>query len=499
LKKEFISYRQNILQIKDKNGNITLSGTNSNATDGNILEAANLALNPFDKHFIDRDLTRTGLSIVVITPGTGVYNVDKKLCRLTTQRMIDNGVSLDLVCLSMPPLHAVPVFCFNSKIKSANSPTETELLTINSSVQKSDKFLKGNDLKRDIMLDYLYLDDEVLSSGYFRQIYMLPDWVDCSYWDWTDMDGQDRKISNQSNFKPSCRMNDIQMDLQSMISIPPLNIFSSEVSSEDEIRQLAISYDKLLFEQRSESIYFRKKRLENPFGSDPNLGHYFDRTQEDGYDIHGSFKQAQYRLGSSVPKHSSSLNPWSRDFDRPVQSKRIEDAIFMRKSKENPDSEQYSSSIEPIKIVSKPHHSSSRQERDYKASRSSCSSESRGLSPMAEYLKSMNKFSPGKTPVQKHYLRHNYVNPFSPIAGNRVGINDHRWEHIPKWVSHSGSELFTNWESLCRPACLPLTIEYFPSPEELSEYYQEYTYTVSPAFGKFDLTKTIIKWCSKVK
>ncbi|KAJ3078959.1 vacuolar membrane-associated protein iml1, partial [Quaeritorhiza haematococci] len=92
-----------------------LSGEISPASEGNILEAINLALNPFDKHYIDRDLLRTGLSIVVVTAGTGLFEVDKKLCRLTTQRMIDNGIGLDLVCLSKPPLYTVPLFQFVSK------------------------------------------------------------------------------------------------------------------------------------------------------------------------------------------------------------------------------------------------------------------------------------------------------------------------------------------------------------------------------------------------
>jgi hypothetical protein len=42
-------------------------------------------------------------------------------------------------------------------------------------------------------------------------------------------------------------------------------------------------------------------------------------------------------------------------------------------------------------------------------------------------------------------------------------------KHLP-WIK---------WKSLCSPASLPLTTDYFPSSEELAELYQEYTYTVS--------------------
>jgi DEP domain-containing protein 5 len=73
LKHEFIRFQQDVLQQLDSSGEKVLSGSNTPAPEGNILEAVNLALNPFDKHYVDRDLSRTGLSIVIVTPGTGIF------------------------------------------------------------------------------------------------------------------------------------------------------------------------------------------------------------------------------------------------------------------------------------------------------------------------------------------------------------------------------------------------------------------------------------------
>lgn len=112
LKKEFIQYQREILMRQDPKGYPLICGRNSLAFDGNVLEAVNLALNPFDKHYVDRDLMRTGLSIVMITPGSGKFKADRKLLRLTTERMTDNGIAMDLVCLSKVPLHLVPLFIF---------------------------------------------------------------------------------------------------------------------------------------------------------------------------------------------------------------------------------------------------------------------------------------------------------------------------------------------------------------------------------------------------
>ena len=85
------------------------------AYEGNVLESINLVLNPFDEHHIDRDLSRTGLSIMVVTPGVGYFNVDKTMLRLTTERLLDAGFTIDMICMSQIPLHVTPLFSYWSR------------------------------------------------------------------------------------------------------------------------------------------------------------------------------------------------------------------------------------------------------------------------------------------------------------------------------------------------------------------------------------------------
>uniref|UniRef100_A0A8C7C116 GATOR1 complex protein DEPDC5 n=1 Tax=Neovison vison TaxID=452646 RepID=A0A8C7C116_NEOVI len=75
----------------------------------------------FDKHYINRNFDRTGQMSVVITPGVGVFEVDRLLMILTKQRMIDNGIGVDLVCMGEQPLHAVPLF----KLHNRSAPRDS--------------------------------------------------------------------------------------------------------------------------------------------------------------------------------------------------------------------------------------------------------------------------------------------------------------------------------------------------------------------------------------
>ncbi|XP_038139491.1 GATOR complex protein DEPDC5 isoform X2 [Cyprinodon tularosa] len=118
IKKLFIQYPV-LVRLKEADGFPV--GYNSTAVQGNYLEAINLSFNVFDKHYINRNFDRTGQMSVVITPGVGVFEVDRLLMILTKQRMIDNGIGVDLVCMGEQPLHAVPLFKLQNKATARDS------------------------------------------------------------------------------------------------------------------------------------------------------------------------------------------------------------------------------------------------------------------------------------------------------------------------------------------------------------------------------------------
>jgi len=85
------------------------------AEEGNFLEVLNATLNTFESHYLNRNLERTGQQSIVITPGVGIFEVDRELAQITKQRIIDSGVGIDLICLGEQPLHSVPLLKFVQK------------------------------------------------------------------------------------------------------------------------------------------------------------------------------------------------------------------------------------------------------------------------------------------------------------------------------------------------------------------------------------------------
>ncbi|XP_045519612.1 GATOR complex protein Iml1 isoform X2 [Pieris brassicae] len=121
LRRLFTDYQKIVLQYHERPNMEIPTAINSTAAQGNFLEVLNMSLNVFEKHYLDRCFDRTGQLSVVITPGVGVFEVDRELTNVTKQRIIDNGVGSDLVCVGEQPLHAVPLLKFHNKDSNLNS------------------------------------------------------------------------------------------------------------------------------------------------------------------------------------------------------------------------------------------------------------------------------------------------------------------------------------------------------------------------------------------
>ncbi|KAH6635267.1 hypothetical protein B0J18DRAFT_453865 [Chaetomium sp. MPI-SDFR-AT-0129] len=121
-RKDISTYHQKALDSPGSDGDsadreVLLNGIKaqaSRAIHGNFLEAINMASSLYAHDYIDRDLTRTGVSVVVISPSPGVFEVEYDALRRTTEALVGNGIGIDLICIPNVPLHSVPLFRYRN-------------------------------------------------------------------------------------------------------------------------------------------------------------------------------------------------------------------------------------------------------------------------------------------------------------------------------------------------------------------------------------------------
>jgi hypothetical protein len=245
LKKEFRTFLREVSLVRKPSDHVidgeessassvsdaVVAGRPSSASQGNILEAINLAAAQFAKDYIDRDLVRTGISVIVVTPGTGVFEVNYNMLKLTTDTLIGSGIGIDLVCLSPMPLHSVPLFKYRtprSKSDLNAERREQEHLPRNTSGREDDKTPRQNQpnfgfVSRASTIQPVHssVDDSIDTSDGWR--YAMPYWADVSFWSGTSEETLELtkprkadKIVKKSRkkgriFSLRCRLYELQM------------------------------------------------------------------------------------------------------------------------------------------------------------------------------------------------------------------------------------------------------------------------------------------------
>ncbi|OJJ47975.1 hypothetical protein ASPZODRAFT_151387 [Penicilliopsis zonata CBS 506.65] len=225
----------------------SIAGRPSTALRGNILEAIHLASAHLAFDHLDRDMIHTGTSIIVITPGSGVFEVSYDSLASTTEALTNRGIAIDLVCLSPMPLHSVPLFKYREP--GPPQPPKPSFSGIHSAELSPDlrhaspSFLSRSSHLSPGSYDPLAhpLPREMHSTKPKDWSYGIPHWLDISFWNpetYREARRLQKKdpnapipftITKQSKlFKPRVRMYEIQMmgvmeSEQSNISIPYLS------------------------------------------------------------------------------------------------------------------------------------------------------------------------------------------------------------------------------------------------------------------------------------
>ena len=248
LKKEFNVFRRDISlhhqrpdsafvsHTKDSSGKIIppshVKSEPCLAMYGNFLEAISLASSQFANDYIDRDLVRTGISIVVISPGPGVFEVDYEALRRTTESLVGNGIGIDLICVPKIPLHSVPLFKYRNphyaemeKERWPHSRSSTPRQGGTPIAGSYQSF--GGSFSPSKGLDLIHRSDYFTTHRQADEwCYAVPQWLHVSYWTGTSGASGDslsyqgialsvldagREEKNNEDFPIRCRMYDLQM------------------------------------------------------------------------------------------------------------------------------------------------------------------------------------------------------------------------------------------------------------------------------------------------
>ena len=208
LKKEFLSFHRDVstqtIPLRERPREETalslvqedaeawiprVTGGPSAAIHGNILEAINLASSNFATDYIDRDLIRTGISIVIITPGTAIFEVDQETLRQTTDVIIANGIGLDIVSLSRMPLHSVPLFKYRDlDTLSSDENKINESVSVGSARRGGTLFTSQSIRDADLSeSQHTALAGDTVNGlndlpHQTNWSYAVPNWIDVSFW-----------------------------------------------------------------------------------------------------------------------------------------------------------------------------------------------------------------------------------------------------------------------------------------------------------------------------
>ncbi|KAI9800254.1 MAG: vacuolar membrane-associated protein iml1 [Piccolia ochrophora] len=267
LKREFKIFRRDISIQKTSTGSMArhadqgkgtyedevppyvVAGQPSASVYGNILEAISMATLQFVTDYIDRDLVRTGISLIVVTPGSGLFEVDYSMLQSTTDLLVSNGIGIDLLCLSKVPLHSAPLFKYRTPSNVLQEPYDHAKLLSGESTPRQKHPAFGSVANQATLLSpsrsLEYATTLRLGRSHPPQLgewsFAIPHWLDVSFWSGRttkatrlhNADTSDGKLNGVARhhwygFLPRVKMYELQMmgimeNEMSNISIPYLH------------------------------------------------------------------------------------------------------------------------------------------------------------------------------------------------------------------------------------------------------------------------------------
>lgn len=198
LRFEFQNFAKEVLTETKCKNHAEIRGRILPSVKSNILGAITLAASLVHSPAIDRDLRRTNVEVIVVSPGSGVYEVEYDALYRASEKISSTEVGVDIICMSKSPLHVTPLFLYRQQNKTGSSTC-------------------GGPLE-----------------------YCVPSWIDISYYGDSDF------FTNQ--WVPRCKIYEIQMMgvMENELSAITID-YLAKPSGKKPLAEFCREYDSSLF------------------------------------------------------------------------------------------------------------------------------------------------------------------------------------------------------------------------------------------------------------
>eukprot|EP01132_Coremiostelium_polycephalum_P009876 gene9876-12114_t len=499
LKREFNTYHTSVNW--DIYGRNSALGKNSTASQGNFLEAINLGMSYFDKHYIDRDFTRTGQMIVVVSAGTGIFEVDHDINLITKQRMIDNGIGCDLICLNRHPLHIVPLFKYNlnpNPIINNNSKKLEYKDQYNVPYWLAISFFDENSVTTTTTTTTTTNSDKLTSSSCSLSISVSSTNISSSISSTTSSSTTNSNINSSGekfDFEPQFRIPDPPFNCDVDYSVKKHYGF---VVPKDPRKLPAFSQQKPPNKYTSHSLgvnsyedtIFNLPPTEVMSG-ESNM-YSMENSILDDY-VPSDTDQSDY----SDTEDNASTTPINYHMINHINNRKRNSLPI---NNNNTGSGKLSTSYENRQLRRNTTHAIQQQQQNTSnliSSPANSYDQRTGGGPIATICSTSG--------IGQNVKKKKSINPFTyDPTPFHLTSNRRRWSHL--WFSPNTyifgttnvnpNPFLPNWKSLSEPASLPITTDYYPTQKELLSKYIEYihTLTLSPDENEYlNNTEALLK------
>ncbi|BAO40516.1 vacuolar membrane-associated protein IML1 [Kluyveromyces marxianus DMKU3-1042] len=484
LRKEFLRIAQDLRNVKLNDDVSVIRGSLPSVIKSNLLETINVATSLITDPFKQNDLRHTTTHAIIVTAGSGLYDVDYDLLKITTKKLMSLEITMDLICLTRPPLHIVPLLRYRDYKNELHycTPTWLSISFWNDSSRGNvewrprckiyDVLMMGlteTELKDEIALQSLNMNDKCKSVSEFMEDY-----------DSGVFGSQNKKINVSGTIVPESKGDKAQNN----------NWRKNNVSKENDSTNVM------------ESIKWM-----NPTSTDAILQPTFKEevfaqlSSTSSAETENNHAKNDY---ASTAKDSLALNTLKRLRDnKSGVTQRLFSKLFpelsIKKSTESLNSPQdsltgtptiTSTTTEPLPI-SKTHSRLSFKETNLSNRNKKGDSEDYSVSSSESVNANVQERRPLLSDTSQNSSRANNStkkkmkgdswieidNPSVPVDSAVASyLIPNRWRDVfPKYVAKK----YTKWRSFTTPAELPLTTSLFPTPYDFENQFMLRNHTVS--------------------